>query len=136
MSLSQLTQKIPYHVIHKHIIPYTYSTQSKNLLDDIKSFISDKKLLEASNDYYINNFFLLIDLLRFYEYSLVTKIIKPELYILLQRHIKYKNNTPLIDKFIFDTRITFKQKRTVNLLLALMTPFERTRFFNKYVLNN
>tara|TARA_B100000073_G_C23535327_1_gene493714 strand:+ start:64 stop:474 length:411 start_codon:yes stop_codon:yes gene_type:complete len=136
MSLSQLTKKIPYHVIHKHIIPYTYSTQSKNLLDDIKSFISDKKLLEASNDYYINNFFLLIDLLRFYEYSLVTKIIKPELYILLQRHIKYKNNTPLIDKFIFDTRITFKQKRTVNLLLALMTPFERTRFFNKYVLNN
>ena len=136
MSLSQLTKKIPYHVIHKHIIPYTYSTQSKNLLDDIKSFISDKKLLEASNDYYINNFFLLIDLLRFYEYSLVTKIIKPELYILLQRHIKYKNNTPLIDKFIFDTRITFKQKRTVNLLLALMTPFERTRFFNKYVLHN
>ena len=136
MSLSQLTKKIPYHVIHKHIIPYTYSTQSKILLHDIKSFISDKKLLEASNDYYINNFFLLIDLLRFYEYSLVTKIIKPELYILLQRHIKYKNNTPLIDKFIFDTRITFKQKRTVNLLLALMTPFERTRFFNKYVLNN
>ena len=45
MDISQYIQKIPEEVIRENIIPYTYNTQSRELLDDIISFIYSKEIL-------------------------------------------------------------------------------------------
>ena len=45
MNLSLYLQKIPQEVIRENIIPYTYNTQSRELLDDIISFIYSKEIL-------------------------------------------------------------------------------------------
>lgn len=38
--------RIPYYVVHRHIIPYTYLPQSKELLQDIRNYTQDIKLIE------------------------------------------------------------------------------------------
>lgn len=45
MNISQYIQKIPEEVVRENIIPYTYNTQSRELLDDIISFIYTKEIL-------------------------------------------------------------------------------------------
>lgn len=45
MNLSLYLQKIPQDVIRENIIPYTYNTQPRELLDDIISFIYMKEIL-------------------------------------------------------------------------------------------
>ena len=45
MDISLYLQKIPEEVIRENIIPYTYNTQSRELLDDIISFIYSKEIL-------------------------------------------------------------------------------------------
>tara|TARA_X000000950_G_scaffold289012_1_gene409079 strand:+ start:914 stop:1360 length:447 start_codon:yes stop_codon:yes gene_type:complete len=45
MDISQYIQKIPEEVVRENIIPYTYNTQSRELLDDIISFIYTKEIL-------------------------------------------------------------------------------------------
>ena len=45
MNLSLYLQKIPQEVIRENIIQYTYNTQSRELLDDIISFIYSKEIL-------------------------------------------------------------------------------------------
>ena len=45
MDISQYIKKIPEEVVRENIIPYTYKTQSRELLDDIISFIYTKEIL-------------------------------------------------------------------------------------------
>lgn len=43
--MTTLLDKLPFEVIHNHIIPYTYSTQNKKLLDDILNYYDTKNAI-------------------------------------------------------------------------------------------
>jgi hypothetical protein len=60
-------RKIPNDIIINHIIPYTYQTQTKNLLLDIISFKKDFDIIKNIYTFDYNFNILLQDLLLFYE---------------------------------------------------------------------
>ena len=49
MSVAELMAKLPEEIIVQHICPYLYKPQSKDLCDDIKSFVYTKKYLYYAN---------------------------------------------------------------------------------------
>jgi hypothetical protein len=61
----QLWKQIPVDVLYNHIIPYTYQKIDTNLLNDIRNFIHDYRII--INYYYfdMNEYFLIHDLLVF-----------------------------------------------------------------------
>jgi len=58
-TLLQQIQLLPYDILHFHIIPYTYSTQSSKLLGDITNFIETRE--KISYIYYYRNRVLLYE---------------------------------------------------------------------------
>jgi hypothetical protein len=61
----QLWKKIPLDLLYNHIIPYTYQKIDSNLLNDIRNFIHDYRII--INYYYfdMNEYFLVHDILVF-----------------------------------------------------------------------
>jgi len=47
-----LLHKLPVDIIRHHIIPYTYNTQNKKLLDDIKNYYDTKQAILVLYDEY------------------------------------------------------------------------------------
>ena len=43
--MTTLLHKLPHDIVHSHIIPYTYNTQNKKLLDDIKNYYDTKQAI-------------------------------------------------------------------------------------------
>ena len=137
MSLLQLTQKIPYHVIHKHIIPYTYLLQPKNLLHDIRNYIEDIKLIQNIMYCSLFKFYFLLDLLSYHNYSILHGNVEPKLQQLLQRNFLLKNkNKDYLCKYVKQMCSNNNRKRNTNFLWGLMTPNERNDFINQFLLND
>lgn len=77
MDISLSLQKIPEEVIRENIIPYTYNTQSRELLDDIISFIYMKEILiELYYETYDENYldWLSNDIIIFFNEDVATMI--------------------------------------------------------------
>ena len=128
---------IPYYVAHKHIIPYTYLPQSKELLQDIRNYTQDIKLIEDVYYTRYNEFILLTDLLLYHGYSYNLNYISNSLCDLMNRHIQLKH-TDMIDLNNYMITITksSKRKRNIKFIWGLMTPDERNEFINKYLIDN
>ena len=118
-------ERIPEDLLINNVYPYTYKLQSKELLLDIKSWHTDTNLINYI--YYTesmrpfskyNDLMLLNDLERF---------IKKYRHMLFYRKISDILNHMLVDK-------TTNMKRKIRILVGLLTPIERTRFFNEFVL--
>tara|TARA_Y100000361_G_C11161886_1_gene348033 strand:+ start:2811 stop:3251 length:441 start_codon:yes stop_codon:yes gene_type:complete len=131
-------KKIPMEVLWKHIIPYTYNCQSKELLYDIKSYYSDLNLFK--NIYYteynknFNTFLLYVELLDYYEQDMTNNVLSMKFKGLLKRHIILKEIIDDEYKVILYLRKSYNRERYIKMIVGLMTPKERTDFFNKYVL--
>ena len=129
--------RIPYYVVHRHIIPYTYLPQSKGLLRDICNYTQDIKLIEDTYYTRYNEFILLTDLLHYHGYSYNLNYISNSLLALMNRHIQLKHKD-VIDLNNYITTITKsnKRKRNIKFIWGLMTPDERNEFINKYLIDN
>ena len=134
----KLFKLLPSDIIINHIIPYTYSTQPKILLFDIRSFYQYLSLVE--NVYFIdyNNYMLLNDLLIFCNSNIGSEVCLLGQYNILLRNIilRYKPQK-YIDNFIMNVFHNYRKKKTnskIKMIWGLFTPIERTRFINKYVL--
>lgn len=138
---NKLLQLLPYDILVNHIIPYTYEKQSKILLEDIRSYCSDFDLI---NNYYMfesNEIVLLNDLVRFCNNNIAPVYdIEPRYETILKRHFSMMKKTTLeIKQFVFidfHRRLIVHPERKIKFLWGLLTPTERTRFFNRYVLPN
>lgn len=131
--------RIPKHLIYKHIIPYTYRKQSKDLQIDIINYKRDIKLIESRYYTHYNAFILLIDLLNFNEFSVVTRVLNEKLEEVLRRHIILRNYSKLelldfIKKILLvrDVRI----ERYIKLVWCLMDIKERNIFIERYILSD
>lgn len=125
--------KIPYAVIQRHIIPYTYLPQSKQLLRDIRSYIQDYNIIMSHYSTQYNDNILLADILVYYKVPL-------RLVSILRRHVMYINRTPS-DIYTLITSMYYNYNtndvllhRIIRTILGLMTPEERTHFINKYII--
>lgn len=128
--------RIPYYVIHKHVIPYTYLPQSKILLHNIRNYKQDINLIEDIYLTQYNEFILLVDLLGFYNYYMNTKNINERLQALLKRHIMLKNKDVIeLNQIMISCIKPSMRKRSVKLIWGLMMPDERNIFINDYILN-
>lgn len=129
--------RIPYDVAHRHIIPYTYLPQSKELLQDIRDYTQDIKLIEDMYYTRYNEFILLTDLLLYHGYSYNLNYISNSLLALMNRHIQLKHKDIIdLNNYIITITKSSKRKRNIKFIWGLMTPGERNEFINKYLLDD
>jgi hypothetical protein len=80
----KLWEKIPCDVFINHIIPYTYQKKDSALLNDIRNFIRDYRIILNYYSFEMNEFFLIHDILVF--------LISDEITIdFLNRNVMFKN---------------------------------------------
>lgn len=129
--------RIPYYVVHRHIIPYTYLPQSKGLLHDIRNYTQDIKLIEDTYYTRYNEFILLTDLLLYHGYSYNLNYISNTLLALMNRHIQLKHKDIIdLNNYIITITKSSKRKRNIKFIWGLMTPCERNEFINKYLIDD
>jgi len=120
-------ERLPEEVIINNIMPFLYRPQPKDLLLDIRSFYTDFHLLD-NYSYYYNTYCLYNDILDFIN-----------LENLLVRHYNCKNLSAYQLSFYvvcnFYTIIIKNVSGKNRILWGLMTPTERTRFINEYVID-
>ena len=59
----ELWKKIPVDVFINHIMPYTYKKQDTNLLNDIRNFVFDYRMIVNYYFFDLNEYCLLVDLI-------------------------------------------------------------------------
>ena len=118
---------LPEEIIINHIMPFVYHPQPKNLMSDIRSFYTDFHLFD-NYSYYYNTYCLYNDILDFIN-----------LENLLLRHYNCKNLSGYdLSFYVFSNFYTIRIKNVYSknrMLWGLMTPTERTRFINEYVID-
>lgn len=148
--MNTILTKLPDNIINNNIMPYVYKIQDKNLLLDIRSFKKDYDLVKGSyscepirNNKYEHMLFL-NDLMKFIividNNSMLNSIlIDTSTYSpFFQRHFHLKNST-IIDiarwqKQFYESQLNVTSK--IRIIWGLLTPTERTSFFNKYILED
>ena len=96
LNMLMYTHRIPYYVVHKHIIPYTYLPQPKALLRDIRNYIQDINLIESVYLTQYNEFILLSDLFLFHGFNYTMSDISTNLASLFKRHVVFQNKKHII----------------------------------------
>ena len=130
---------VPLDVIINNIIPYTYHKQPQNLLIDIRTFKSDYSLVDSIYSTQYDNTILLNDLLRFCNINISPSYgIKNIFENVLRRNfiISNKSHEYLITLVIvhFHRNVNVNTERKIKFIWGLLTPYERTAFINKYIL--
>ena len=154
-TLTKRIQNLPLELRLWCIIPYTYQLQNKELLRDIRSYHTDKNILDNIYGTQYNNNILLHDLKQF---CLLTEI---PLYIVLDNPDEVNNisiedlplcftiwsryyanqqldNVKLMNEMIpfITSRIDLSLSRKIHFIFGLLTVEERTQFIERYILDN
>lgn len=104
-------EKIPFDIIINHIIPYTYTTQSKILLEDIKNYYSIKS--NIMGDPYSTS--IKLELLVFFHF-------KSMLNTILNRHFSIRAK-----QYNYDNIKSCSLEQKFSILFGLLTKEERTQ---------
>ena len=154
-TLTKRIQNLPLELRLWCIIPYTYQLQNKELLRDIRTYHTDKNILDNVYGTQYNNNILLHDLKQF---CLLTEI---PLYIVLDNPDEVNNisiedlplcftiwsryyanqqldNVKLMNEMIpfITSRIDSSLSRKIQFIFGLLTVEERTQFIERYILDN
>jgi len=119
---TQLTKRIPWYVIHKHIIPYTYHLQPKHLLMDIRSFNVDYSILNDMYHTHYTSSIMYHDLQSYCRNNYTLSTNEREQ---LQPHLTLDN------PFTITSQMHLRRSRRI---WGRLTPLHRTEFINKYIL--
>lgn len=138
---SFIFNKLPKEIIREKIIPYTYKFVKKDLLFDIRSFKKDYDLIDSIYSYSYKDIILLNDLekciRKIDNNNTMLSIMENHSYKpFFSRHFILKNKCfgyiSIWQKHFFDTKKNINSK--IRMIWGLMTPSERTYFFNLYIL--
>lgn len=118
--------RLPREIIDNHIMPYAYNLQPKELLLDIRTFVSDFSLISSVYHTQYNDLVLLNDL------ESITNSLQSS--IMFSR--LYGNRNQITSKISFFKQKNVNTVRKTRLLWGLFTPRERTLFFNQFILED
>jgi len=135
---AHLWKKIPTDIFINHIAPYSYHRFHESLLNDIRNFTLDYRMI--INYYYfdMNEHCLLVDLLWFCNRTPVFDTMAHTFIEILNRNVTFKQLS-LCKKYEYiqknfyyniGTNVLKKNK----FILALLTPSERAQFINEYII--
>lgn len=139
---NQLWKKIPVDIFINHIMPYVYKKQDANLLNDIRNFYPDYRMIINYYFFDLNEQCLLVDIVSFCTNKLcdnqMINISKMSFINFLERNIIFKK-MPLGKKFEyikskFYFNLHIKTEMKIKFLFTLLTPSERARFINEYII--
>jgi hypothetical protein len=127
-----LEDKLLPEIVKNHIIPYTYQTQSKQLMQDVRSFYEDWNLIDGCYSFDYNSLILLKDLIFYADFSRFENILKR-----LHRY-RETNYTRLyiIAANLFYNKRNINTDRKTRMIVGLLTPKQRTEFINKYIIED
>ena len=127
---SFLCKKLGEPIVNEFIMPYSYQTQSKELLTDIRNYVTDRNIcnLEYPEERYPTNeqiflFYHLVD------FSMNNNIKNNKRVGKIIKYFKNERNKHTINKTNCQD-----VKHVTNLFLAALTYTERDTFINNYVI--
>ena len=116
-------------VVQMIILPYTYLPQSKELMLDVRSYVSDYRIIENVYAFDYNDNILMTDLVNF----CVNKD-----FSLQQRRMLV--NLSAVDMYLqtgyFPNTNMDNHERRARLIWGLLTREQRTQFINEYILHS
>jgi hypothetical protein len=138
MSNANLWRKIPVDVFINHIAPYAYERLDEKLITDIRNFTYDYRMI--TNYYYfdMNEYCLLYDLICFCNNTSIFETVNTCFLNVLNRNITFrqlhliKKHEYVKQHFYNINQLNISKK--IKFLLGLLTPFERARFINRYII--
>lgn len=145
---NKLWKKIPTDVFINNIMPFVYQTTNKDLLNDIRNFTFDYKMIKNYYFFDLNEYCLLYDIISFCKVNGAEKspYNTPYLYnnvnnsfiSILDRNIIFQNfsldeKSQFIEQNFF-YNIICKTERKIKFLFSLLTPIERSRFLNQCII--
>jgi len=124
-----------------HILPFTYEPKPDKLLLDIRSFKYDFSFLDNIYSTEYNYLLLLYDLLIFCNNGIFpTYGLEKKFNLIVKRHIQYEkmkaHELKLFIYFNFNSNINNNYHRKIKFLWGLLTPSERNRFINDFIIDN
>ena len=138
----QLWKKIPVDIFINHIMPFVYKKQDTILLNDIRNFYPDYRMIINYYFFDLNEQCLLVDLVSFCTNYLcndsLINISKMSFINFLERNIIFrkmplgKKFEYIKSKFYFNIHTNTEMK--IKFLFTLLTPSERARFINQYII--
>jgi len=136
-----LLQKLPIDIVINHILPYTYRTQEKKHLRDIRSFVSDFDIIQTLYFIDYNEVILMYDLIRFCNNNIAPIYGIEDTYeAILKRHRRISTMTiGEIIEFVFSDfhrNVRVNTQAKIKFLWGLLKPRERTRFMNLHIPEN
>ena len=135
---NKLCNKIPFDVFVNNIMPYAYQKIDSNLSNDIRNFVFDYNII--INYYYLdlNEYCLLIDLIWFCNSVPLNTNIHYKFIDILDRNTIFKKlsldekHRYINEKFNIESMVKTENKN--KFLFSLLTPIERARFINTYII--
>ena len=134
-------KNLPFDVIVNHILPYSYSPQPRELLNDIRAFNSDYLLIDSEYQTEYNDIMLIYDLYNFCNRSDVYATnMNNEFCKILRRNFNLRNKSySFLNNYSFihyrrDSSININRK--IRTLLCILTHVERTQFATLYLIRN
>jgi len=130
-----LMKRIPEDVIMHHIIPYSYKTQKKELLQDIHDYTNSiQKLLYIYDNIYAYEYdlekvqnYLLTNMLWYFKFTKFTGF-----YDIFRRCYSFRNYTNVEVNTYFQTGFTYLSfEKQIYLFWGLLTVEERDEFYKK-----
>jgi len=107
---------LPEDIVYNHIVPYTYQLQSKNLLEDIRSFLETYTIIYDFYSYEYNESIWINDLV---EFIIINKI-----------NILSRN---AFIQYVFEYRYeNISKMMKIRFYWGLLTPFERNQYIYTY----
>ena len=135
---AHLWKKIPVDIFINHIVPYSYAKIDESILNDVRNFTIDYRLI---TDYYyfdMNDHCLLVDLLWFCNRNPLFDTVSHLFIDILNRNVMLKYLS-LEQKYEyiqqnFYYNIGTKTMQKNKFILGLLTPSERASFINQYII--
>jgi hypothetical protein len=137
---------LPYYLVHRCIIPYTYELQPKQLMLDVRSFSTDFSILDNvyacnyTSSIMFNDIVHYCDVIHRRTDNVDVNYRMPKCMQILRRFISLQSKD---DTYIQNLAICNQVNRSPKnytrhsrFIWGLLTPSERTEFINEYVLDD
>ena len=141
-----IMKSLPYYLVHRCIIPYTYELQPKQLMMDVRSFSTDFSILDNTFAYHYTSSILFNDIVHYCDVihrrtnTGSVNYRMPKCMQILRRFISLQSKD---DTYIQNLAISNKLNRSPKdytrhsrFIWGLLTPSERTEFINEYILDD